>query len=96
MKIQVVRQDGDIETLDLLGAGIATDPSPGGQGCLKIGKTSHFFNEDGTYDGWGMDVAEAEGNLNENDLLDFISVVKRTRVIHHPKQTAPTTTGEAV
>jgi len=82
MKIQVVRCDGRIETLQLVGTVQAGEPSPNGQGSLAVEATgmTHFFRaEDGAYDGWGMDVSEA--NLPQGDVIAFIEAVDRDREI---------------
>ena len=83
MKLQVVRCDGDTETLDLVGTLHAIDPIPAGQGALLVDASgvTHFFRaEDGAYDGWGMEVG---GDLNEVDVHAFVEAVERDRMIHH-------------
>jgi hypothetical protein len=61
MKIQVVRVDGNIETINLVGKIVAYEPSsdlefPRNQSPLSVEATGmdYFFREDGRYDGWGM------------------------------------------
>jgi hypothetical protein len=91
MKIQVVRCDGQTETLNLIGKVSVIEAAPGGQGHLVVESTgtSHFFRtEDGTYDGWGMDVSDAGGNLNEDDMVKLIDAVELDREIHQPREAA--------
>lgn len=91
MKIQVVRIDGQIETLNLIGTIRTEEPAPNGQSSLLIESTgtTHFFRaEDGAYDGWGMEVAETDGGLNEEDMLKFINAVEKDREIHKPREVA--------
>lgn len=87
MKIQVVRCDGQAETLNLIGTIQAIEAAPGGQGHLLIESTgtSHFFqSEDGAYDGWGMEVSDEEGKLTEADMAKLIDAVEKDREIHQP------------
>lgn len=90
MKIQVVRCDGQIETLNLTGTLRAEEASAGGQGSLLIDstKTTHFFRLDGAYDGWGMDIADQDGALDERQAIALIEAVERDREIHRPGKLA--------
>jgi hypothetical protein len=91
MKIQVMRCDGQIETLNLVGRVHAFEASPGGQGHLLIESTgtSYFFRaEDGAYDGWGMEMHEAGEQLDEADVAKFIEAVEKDREIHQPGKAA--------
>lgn len=89
MKIQVVRCDGEVETLTLLGTVKVGEPVDGGQGTLLVEETgtTHFFRaEDGAYDGWGMEVGESEGVLNVADTLRFIDALEESREQHASKK----------
>jgi hypothetical protein len=91
MKIQVMRTDGQVETLNLIGRVQVIESAPGGQGHLLIESTgtSHFFRaEDGAYDGWGMDVSDEDGALSEKDAAEFIKAVEKDRKIHQPGKAA--------
>ena len=82
MKIQVVREDGNTETLELIGTLHALEPTSGAQGGLLIDSTgtTHFFRaEDGVYDGWGMEVGEG---MDEADVRTLIEAVERNREVH--------------
>ena len=83
MKIQVVRRNGSHEILTL------TEPLTIVRGThMNRLKTStgmdHFFNEDGTYDGWGMAVnitvpdSHSETNLPE-EAKAFIDEIEKGR-----------------
>ena len=70
MKIQVVRIDGSIEVLNLVGTIEANEPGteleyPRNQSPLYVKATGmrYFFREDGRYDGWEAECATpiAEG-----------------------------------
>jgi len=91
MKIQVVRCDGQTETLNLIGTVHVIEGAPEGLGSLLIESTgtSHFFRaEDGAYDGWGMDVSDNDGDLNEDDIVKLIDAVELDREIHQPREAA--------
>lgn len=85
MRIQVVRCDGRTETINLIGKVLANESAPGEQGSLFIeatGTTYFFRAEDGAYDGWSMNVSDAEGKLSEEDLAKLIDAVEKDREIH--------------
>ena len=91
MKIQVVCCDGKTKTIDLIGRVSVIEATPGGQGHLVIESTgtSYFFRaEDGAYDGWGMDVSDADGILSEADIVNLVGAVERDRKIHQPGKVA--------
>jgi len=82
MKIQVVRTDGRVETLELAGALYAKEPEPNGQGSLQLANgMTHFFRAtDGAYDGWSVNVSEL--NLtNDHDALAIIEQIESARVV---------------
>jgi len=73
----------------LIGRIQAVEPSPGGQGNLLIestGTTYYFRTEDGAYDGWGIEVAETEGKLDDEGILEFIKAVEKDRKVHNKKE----------
>ncbi len=87
MKIQVVRSDGRIETLDLIGRIDAHEAAPNGQGRLTVKNTGmeHFFRAaDGAYDGWGMDVSEMP--LTLADVTGVVDEIDKGREICEPGQ----------
>lgn len=107
MKIQVFRVDGSIETINLVGTVIASEPGselefPHNQSPLHVEATGmdYFFREDGRYDGWGMDVSGAglEVSTNNNDPMEhvreFIRAIETDREIL-PKDTQDISAAEA-
>jgi hypothetical protein len=82
MKIQVVRVDGRIEILTLVGPVISHEGIVGGLSSLEtITGTTHFFRQhDGAYDGWSMNCGSAFKTKEE--VLKFIDAVERDREIH--------------
>ena len=88
MKIQVVRIDGGIETINLVGTVIACEPGqelpfPRNQSPLKVKATGmdYFFREDGRYDGWGMavNIPAADDNDPMKDARALIEAVEADR-----------------
>jgi hypothetical protein len=89
MKIQVVRCDGRHETIHLIGTITVGEPALNGQGFLRIeetGTTHYFRAEDGAYDGWGMEISETGGELDLNDVAQFVSAVEKCREIHETRE----------
>lgn len=81
MKIKVQRSDSSIETLNLIGNVTVREGSPGGMSTISltdIGCT-HFFLNDGTYDGWEMDVSGA--GMAIEDVQGFVEAVEADREI---------------
>lgn len=81
MKIQVVRMDGTIEAINLVGMIQASEGSDGGMSALLISSTGseYFFMADGTYDGWGM-MFEGNGLLHE-DAMAIAKAIEADREI---------------
>lgn len=86
MKIQVLRVDGNIETINLVGNCIAHEPGselefPRNQSPLCVTETGmdYFFREDGRYDGWGMRVS-----LSVDEATSFIGAIESEREISDP------------
>ena len=86
MKIQVVRVDGSIETISLVGTVTAHEPGnkleyPRNQSPLHVAATGmdHFFREDGRYDGWGM----ACNLPTMDDAAALIDAVQEDREVSH-------------
>jgi hypothetical protein len=78
MKIQVVRVDGKIETINLVGSVIVHEPGstlkyPRNQSPIHVPATGmdYFFREDGRYDGWGMSCS-VDGLLEAKALTEAI------------------------
>ena len=89
MKIQVVRCDGDFETLTLFGPISVTEPATEdgrvvGQGAIHETDSGmdHYFREDGRYDGWGLSMSDL--HLTESQATAFIQTVQNNRQIHKP------------
>jgi len=85
MKIQVVRSDGDTKILNLVGTIKAGEPGANGQGTLLVEETgtTHFFSaEDGSYNGWEMEVRGTESGMSRTDMMRFIDAVEKEREIH--------------
>jgi hypothetical protein len=83
MKIQVVRSDGRLEVLNLIGTIRVTEPAPGGLASLLLESTGtiHFFcGEDGTYEGWGMEVSDL--GFTPSDAAAFANEVEKHRTIY--------------
>ena len=59
MKIQVVHRDGVLETLDVKGPLQIVDGREHMNHFTDASGTDHYFNLDGTYDGWGRGCVEA-------------------------------------
>lgn len=98
MKIQVVREDGNIETIHLIGTIKINENNDDGQATLTIESTgtSHFFRAvDGAYDGWGMEVAEVDGGLDRESAARFIQAVEHSRQVRKPGQKPTEINGEA-
>jgi hypothetical protein len=77
MKIQVMRCDGNTETLELTGT--LHVEGDGGLVDDATGKTHFFRAEDGAYDGWGIQV---DDDLNEEDVRKVVDAVEQERKIH--------------
>jgi hypothetical protein len=45
---------------------------------LVCGNVEHWFNNDGTYDGWGMNVANMD--MTPDEMRAFVEAVERSRV----------------
>lgn len=90
MKIQVVRVDGRIETLDLVGQIQASEPAQNGLGSLRVeaAGVDHFFHaKDGAYDGWGMEVHKLPflTNADVTNLIEEIDKAREIREQGHAK-----------
>ena len=82
MKLQVKRRDGSLESLNLVGECACKEASLGGQSSITVIETgyTHFFTEDGIYDGWGADISRANLNLDEAfGLIQAIEVDRETQ-----------------
>jgi hypothetical protein len=97
MKIQVLRVDGNVEVINLVGTVTAHEPGgdlpyPRNQSPIHVEETGadYFFREDGRYDGWGMSVnvpaKDGEGLGLPQEAKDFISAVEADREIIRPTQ----------
>jgi hypothetical protein len=88
MKIQVTKRDGSQEVLTL------TEPltifrSEHGNRLQTSTGMDHFFNLDGTYDGWGMPVKIAvpeshEGTCLPQEAKEFIQQIENGREFPEP------------
>lgn len=90
MKIKVVRADGSIETINLVGSITAREPRndlefPRNQSplCVHATGTDYFFREDGIYDGWGMSCI-----ASEEEGLYLAEAVEKDREIEPPHHEA--------
>jgi len=89
MKIQVVRVDGGIEIINLVGTVTAHEPGqeleyPRNQSPIHVDATGmdYFFREDGKYDGWGMAVSiPLEGMPDDppSEVTGFIEAIEKDR-----------------
>jgi hypothetical protein len=98
MKIQVVRTDGQIEVINLVGEITACEPGseleyPRNQSPLKVHATGmeYFFREDGKYDGWGMACATPcdgipDGSSVPEEAMGLIQAIENDREIVPPSE----------
>ena len=92
MKIQVVRVDGTIEIINLVGEVTANEPHgdlefPRNQSPLVVNATGmrYYFREDGIYDGWEMAI-EGSG-MDWDEAKKFAEAIESDREIVPPKET---------
>jgi hypothetical protein len=97
MKIQVVRCDGSIEVINLVGTMTAHEPGteleyPRNQSPLSVSATGmdYFFREDGRYDGWGMGVSipipeDHHSSELPPEAREFIQAIENDREILPPE-----------
>ena len=94
MKIQVVRIDGGIETINLVGTVVAHEPGndvefPWNQSPLSVTATgmNYFFREDGRYDGWAMGCSDSGEGLDLDSARALIDAVQADR--EFPEEPTP-------
>ncbi len=82
MKIQVLRVDGQAETLTLVGPVIAREGALGGRSSLDtvIGARHFFRQQDGLYEGWSTSCEYDFGSDAERKA--FIEDTEKDRKIH--------------
>lgn len=88
MKVQVIHRGGEVETITL------TEPltifrSEYGNRLQTSTGMDHFFNVDGTYDGWGMGVnipvpESHEGTALPQEAKAFIDEIEKGREFPEP------------
>lgn len=78
MKVQVVRVDGSVEAIELVGRIIVKEPE-GGLGMISLESTGadHYFTKDGQYDGWGLAVS----GLDESEATSVADAIERNRQV---------------
>lgn len=84
MKIQVIRCDGQIETLTLVGPLAVTESAimPHLQDATGM---DHYFNPDGTYDGWGR----SSCGMSAEDAKRLIETTELCREVRRPTGETP-------
>lgn len=81
MRVQVMRADGKVEVLNFLGNVIANETNRKGQSSLLVSAIgiTHFFTDEGRYDGFAVDVSGS--NVSNEEMKDLIDAIERDREV---------------